>query len=484
MRRILGNVLSLLASSVINRITTFILYALVARYMSTFEFGQMSLALTFFYMFQVAAVAGLETLLTRVVANNKSQTNVYFVHGSLIVIGSSVLSMGALVVLVSVLQYSRDTSVIILLLSLALLPYALSMVAQSIFQAWERMQYIAYANISVNALKIGLAFLLLTNRLGLYSIIFLLVFSFISVLLVEWFFIFKHIIRPSFSLDLRFALSLIRASVPFLGIDVIIAVMSSINVVLLSKFLSESEVGLYSAAGQLLAPLGLVYQSVVISVFPLMCRKFDIGVHDLKRASESLIELLFVIALPAAVLLFFMSNAILTLLYGADFGPAAGVLRILAWTVVPTALAVALGQVLFASLRETTTLKITIVDVLVSIALGFVLIGRYGLAGAAMAALLTRAVDFVQHYVAVSAVLPHLSLWRIAWKSVAASACMAACFVLMQRQGAILAGIVSSAVYLGTLLLLTINAHGGYSQVKVQVLEHYFSRTLEQQEQQ
>ena len=58
-RRAVGNALSVLTSAAVTRATTFVLYALVARSLGTFEFGQMSLALTFFFLFQVLAVAGL-----------------------------------------------------------------------------------------------------------------------------------------------------------------------------------------------------------------------------------------------------------------------------------------------------------------------------------------------------------------------------------------------------------------------------------------
>src|SRR5439155_19634832 len=122
------------------------------------EFGRMSLALSLFYTFQVFAVAGLKTLITRQVARDRSQSDRYLVNGSAAVALASCASLGALAAFVHLMGYSRDTASVILLLSLALVPYALSAVAEAVFQAWEKMQYIAYANVSVNVAKIGLAF--------------------------------------------------------------------------------------------------------------------------------------------------------------------------------------------------------------------------------------------------------------------------------------------------------------------------------------
>ena len=75
LRRVAANAASMLASDVINRATTFALYALVARSLGAFEFGQLSLALTLFYTFQILAVAGLKTLVTREVAKHRERTD-------------------------------------------------------------------------------------------------------------------------------------------------------------------------------------------------------------------------------------------------------------------------------------------------------------------------------------------------------------------------------------------------------------------------
>ena len=79
-RKVIGNTASLLTSEVVNRATTFVLYALIARYLGAFEFGQFSLALTLFFVSQVLAGAGLNTLVTREVARDKAQTGSYLVN--------------------------------------------------------------------------------------------------------------------------------------------------------------------------------------------------------------------------------------------------------------------------------------------------------------------------------------------------------------------------------------------------------------------
>ena len=95
-RKIAGNLVSLLTSQVATRATTFVLYALVARYLGAFEFGQLSLAITLFFIAQVLAEAGLRTLITREVTKDRTKTDLYLVNGSAVVVVFSLLSLAAM----------------------------------------------------------------------------------------------------------------------------------------------------------------------------------------------------------------------------------------------------------------------------------------------------------------------------------------------------------------------------------------------------
>jgi len=469
-RRVVGNVISILTSDVLNRATTFVLYALVARHLSAFAFGQMSLAFTLFYTFQMIAVAGMKTLITREVARDRRQTGQYLVNGSIIVAVFSLLAMLLLLGFVRLMHYAADTAAIILLLSLGLLPYALSALYEAVFQAWERMHYIAYANVPVNLAKVCLAWLLLSQGYGLYHLVILLLACQVAVVGIERWLLGRRIAVPRAPIEFRFALTIIRATGPFFGIDVLIATWAALNVVLLSKLAGETAVGLYSAANQLMIPVMLVYQSIVLSLFPIMCRRFDMGLHRMRHVAQYVIELLLAIAMPTTVGLFFLADSALVRLYGKqDFLLASGALRIMVWSLLLVALTHALGQVLLASLREKTSLRIIAIDVLVNLTVGLILISQFGLLGAAITALLTRVIDFLLHYVLVSRLLP-IALGKLAWKPAVASVCISALLVVFRGQGVLLTVVSAGAVYAGVLLALALWSTGSVRQLKAKYL--------------
>ena len=207
-RRLVGNFASLLTSEVVNRATIFVLYAMVARYLGAFEFGQLSLALSLFFITQVLAGVGLKTLVTREVAKDRTKTGLYLVNGSAIVAVGSLLATTALLFFVRLANYSPGTASIILLLSLGLLPFSLSVINKAVFQAWERMHYIAWANVPVNVAKVGMAFLLLRQGHGLFELILLLLACCVAILGIEWWLMLRHLCFPLVVSAMRTAHSL------------------------------------------------------------------------------------------------------------------------------------------------------------------------------------------------------------------------------------------------------------------------------------
>ena len=467
LRSVGGNALSILSSDVLNRAASFVVYAMVARHLGAFEFGQLALAFSLFYMFQVSAVAGLKILTIRQVAKDRSLTRMYFNNGCAIVAASSSVSLAALYVFVRLMHYSPATNWIVLLLSLGLFPFAISSICEGIFQAWEKMRYIAWVNVPANLAKMAGAYLLLVRGRGLYTVILVLLAAFFAIAIAEVWLVLSRFPAQRAPVSLRFCWITLRSSITFLAIDKVIAIESSLNIILLSKLATETEVGLYAAAAQLLVPLSLVYQSIAQSIFPVMCRKVGPGLQDLKRITDQILEFLLALALPAAAGVFFLGPWGLSLLYkNRDFLQAVPALRIMAWILIFQVFSYVLGQVLLATHREKVTLRIVIVDVFITLVAGALLIERFGLLGAAMTLFLTRLAAAIQHYVPVSRLLSGIPLAKVTWRPIVAAACMATYLFLAADQASILRAVLATLIYAAALLALAAAACGGIRELR------------------
>src|SRR5207244_2622603 len=136
---------------------------------------------------------------------------------------------------IRLMHYSPATNLIVLLLSVGLFPYAIAAVCEGIFQACERMRYIACVNVPANIAKIGGAYLLLSRNHGLYTVILILLASFFAVAGIEVYLILRRFPAQRASIGIPFCLATVRSAITFLAIDKLVALESSLNVILLSK---------------------------------------------------------------------------------------------------------------------------------------------------------------------------------------------------------------------------------------------------------
>ena len=470
-RRITINAASILTSDTSNRISIFIIYIFVARFLGALQFGQLALALNLFHSFQIIAVAGLSSFVTREVAKNHAQTERFLVNASFVVSLTSVISIAILSIFVWILGYASDTSAAIIILSLGLLPFTLSHICDALFQALEKMQYIAYSNFTVNLLKLSSVFLLLWFGGSLKQLIYLLVISFVFGLIIKLWFLLKQISRTGEKIDLRYCLIMAKSSVTFLGINGVSAVMKSFNIILLSKFASEIEVGIYSAANQMMAPISLVFESIAVSVFPAMCKGFETSIAKLKLMSERVLEVLLAVVLPAAVALFFLADSLFVMIYdNKDFSQSTIVLQVIVWILIFRTSSKVFGIALIASLNERKTLQILLIDLFTMIVSGFILVSHFGVIGSALTTLIVSIVHFILHYVQVSRVFSNFSIRHLFWKPAVAVAIMAIIFFSFPELNIFVRGIIGSLIYITvfvTILFLTI---GNFDQLKVRYL--------------
>lgn len=470
LRRFTSNLAAILTSDVLNRGTTFLIYILVARELGTYAFGQMTLALTLFYSFQVVASFGMQTLITREVAKDENTSAKYFASSLLVALVASVGATILMFAAVILLDYPIDTRDAILISGLGLVPFAMSTICEAIIRGWEKMHWIAFVQVPVNVLKVLATCYLVWNGGDILQVLIVIVGAraLIAICLLAITIANVGPWRSEFG-DLSFAKSIVKRSTTFVGIDTVTAWWTSLNIVLLSKLTSESDVGLYNAAIQLMIPLGIFYQSVMVAAFPIMCRKFQAADNGLKRVSNRLIELLMIMAIPGTIGLAMIAEPALEFVFKEDkFVDAAIVVRILAFILILKALTFALGHILLAGSKETTTLRIVVVNLLFNLVIGLILIHYFGLVGAAVAGLFTRIVDFAQHYRPVREVVARLEIWSTIWKPVVAGGVMTIHLFLFSNQ--YLPILIASAIVVYFAVLLAIEAlmAGGFRNLRAQ----------------
>lgn len=188
------------------------------------------------------------------------------------------------------------------------------------------------------------------------------------------------------------AKSLLKQSAPLILSAVMVSLYMKIDVVML-KDVGSKAVGIYSAAANLSEAWYFIPVAIITSVFPALihARKTD---HDryIKRLGN-LYDLLIFICIPTAVVVSFLGNFIIHLLYSNKFEGAGAMLSIHIWSGVFVFLGSASSQYLLAEGYTKIAFYRTAAGALVNILLNLWLIPKYAGIGASIATLIACAVS-------------------------------------------------------------------------------------------
>lgn len=463
------NTVSIIGSEVFVRATNFLIYAWIARRLGLLPFGQLSLALSLFYLFQIISTVGQPNLITRDVAIDPASVRARTRSARSVVMAGTALSMIPLVVLIALFGWEAKTIVTILIVFTGLLPHALSQVLEGVLRGLEKMQYIAAANVPIHLLKAAAAYvvLVLTDDIRILGVVFAVTYWLVYG--VEWWIVRRLTddlqsqagSKPASEPDTDFAGSSgLRAEMgrgaSFFGVDVVFAMNSTAPVLVVSALLGEEAVGVLGAAMQAVVPLSLVINSVVRVAFPAMCRQFENPDSNARKILVNLMEAILSIIAPLTISIGVFSSFVAEVLYdNGEFEPAAVLLSFIIWWSIVDVLATVMGQSLWASEREGTSMRIGLVSVTIGLLGNLLFVSLFGLNGIAVTMLFSGAALLGLHYQQLTSVVSATDILGAMWRPALAGVTQVGFLILLADSMAVvplaLAGIV---VYLVVLLAL------------------------------
>ena len=426
--------MSLLAGDVLHKASTFCVYALLSRHAGKHGFGQVSYGLALLYLFNVFAAAGLPVLITRDVAKQPTKSKHLLYNGYLAVAFPAVIAMVVMMLFSVCMNYERDTLVVICVLSLALVPLAMTMVSEAVIRGREQMHLVAVSNIPGNVSMVLASAYVLMNGYGV-----LVLACVIATCRTLTFLVSNFMLHLSFrgeqqtaTVSFNTAWSKLKTSMVFLGSDGINALVHSMDAIILSTFATEGDIGLLQSSFQLLQPAFMVYRSVGLSSFPSLVEAAKVGPERIAEISRSLIGYMWRLSLPAAVALYVLAEDALVFVYGnEEFRAGAVALRILSVTLLVDLIKPVFGHGLWAVAKEKTVLKIVIVNLIASCVTGLVLISQFGLVGAAYSVLLSSLINVFQHNWYFQRQVVRMPLWREAISVAPAAVVLVGCVTLL-----------------------------------------------------
>ena len=252
---------------------TVLLSFLVARRLGAAGLGIYSAAMFFLGLISVAAEMGSTNFLVREIAKDRSRTNPYVIHLGLMTIFLSLIAIGISWLIVPHLGYSPALEASVYVVILGAIPGTLKTIQEAVFIAYQKVEFITYSTAISALVYVSLALYCLWRGYGVVSLVASFAIVQYVVVLVYFLFLDRYVTRLRCKLSFHFMLEMIRGIKVFAGSSLIAAVAARPEIMILTLFKNDAQIGFYSAALRIVDVWQLVPQTYMTNVYPIFARR-------------------------------------------------------------------------------------------------------------------------------------------------------------------------------------------------------------------
>lgn len=385
--RIVKNTAFLSVSQLTGRVIGFFYFIFLARFLGVETFGLYNFTLAFIYNFTPVADFGMERLILRDISRKDNETSFYL---SRILPLRLLFSLGAYIsvlLLALVLGQSSTQIFYLAVYGLFIFPFSFTYLLTGFFNAKEKMQYMAGANIAGPVLTaiLGTTFVLLK-----FPLVFVFLAAIIAHSFTALFFLFKSFswgLKLGWVVDRKFWKKVLSQSWAFAFLLILAVFYLRLSLIMIGLIKGPYVTGLYSSAFKFTEAIILIPQSLALALFPLSSRLFLQDKEKLFRIYKKGLVFLFLMSLPFVLVFGFFSKFIINFAYGSDYLTAAPVLVVLGFALVLFFLNVLPGNIIQNSPQFKKFLPWAALNFIVKLILCLILIPRFSIMGAAYAVL-------------------------------------------------------------------------------------------------
>ncbi len=379
----------LVVAKIVQGIFSLLATLVVARHLGPTDFGGLALALTTAAIVSGAATLGLEQIASRELASRR----MLLPPRSLLLLRLAGGALGSALMLALGLSALFAPAVSSLLFILACVPLA----QVGDFAEWKliaegRGRRVAMVSTLMGPLAAGFRLWLAWRGAALPWFAWAAVLEWLLRSLLLWLALPRHgggaaVATGTFG---KHAAALLRESAPMLLASIAVFMYMRIDQFMLGAMAGQAQVGLYSAVVSL-SEVPLVLPTMLLRVaLPAMARADDPAAAD--ATLERLMRACFWLHSGGALVLALLAPWLVRLLFGEAYLASVGAFRVLVLSAPFVALGVLSSAWLVLRRRTGHALRRTLLGLATNIALNFVLIPAWGIAGAAVATLLAQVV--------------------------------------------------------------------------------------------
>ena len=454
--RLAKNTGILFVSQIMTFILGFLYMIYTARYLGPEVYGILSFAIAFTIIFGILADLGLSQLMVRELSRDKSLASKYLGNTIVMKIIASIITFLLIILIVNLIHETINNTIVIYLIALSVLINSFSQIFYSVFQSYEKMEFLAIGGVLSSILLLSITLIAIYYKFDVVFFAFIYLLVSIIVLVFNMTICFWKFILPRMEIDLNFWKFVLLESIFFVLTGVFTQIYFNIDSVMLSLMISNVAVGFYTAAYKLIFILLSIPSVLIISLFPVMSKHFQSAQNILKLEYEKIFKFLFILALFLFIFGFIFADKIILIIYGSNYIPSISALQILIFVLPIIFLTYLFGTLLGAINKQRFVAIVTGTSAVLNIILNLFLIPKFSYFGASFATVITEIAVFILMFSYISKFFYRVSIMDNILKPLIGALILAICIYLISSISWILAFILGSIIYIPILYLLNI----------------------------
>jgi len=453
-QKIIKNSISLFTGDIVSNLLGFVSIIYLVRILGPENFGKISFCMAFVAYFALIVNFGLPLLGTQEISRNNEKIRYYLNNILSLRLLLASLSFALLFLTAIFLNKPYEIKYLLILYGLGLFPFALLL--EWLFQGIEKMEYIGVGRILSALTYLALVFWFIKGPSQLFLVAcFQVATSFLAALFLIYIYLKNHG-YPGFGFELAACKGLIKQAFPVFVAIGLTQVYQGTDIVLLGFMRGNTEVGYYNAAYKIILVFMLSVGAYSSAIYPVIASYFKVSLSSLRQLLELTNKLMVSLSLPLAVGGTIIAKPLMRLFYGTEYDNGVIALQIFFWVLVIMSLNVARGWGLLGCDKQKQYSLGTLAAVVVNISLNFILIPRIGLAGAALARLLSEVTACLFYHVELAKIVK-ISLFGHIFKPLLASL-LTGSFVYwgLNNAGFNITALISSAAVIYTIIFYLI----------------------------
>lgn len=375
-------------ASIGQKIISFVYFTILARNIGVENTGRYFFALSFTTIFVVFVDLGLTSVLVREGAKAKEKIQNYFSTVLSIKIFLGILTYIAAIITINLMGYAIETRHLVYLSAVTMLFDSLHLSVYGTLRAFGNLRYEAIGTICSQFLTMVLGTCFLYAGLPLiYLIAAFTIPSFCNVCYSSIILHKNYKVKFAPRYDSAILKFMAKIAIPFALTAIFTRLYAFADSILLSKLAGDEAVGWYSIPYKITFAFQFIPLALAASLFPRFSEYFVSDKQKLARAFEQGMKYLMLIVFPIAIGIGVLAHDIVIGLYKEQFINSVLPLQILMASLVFLFLSGPVSTLLNACDRQVTQTGIIGFVAITNITLNIFLIPRFGVVGAAMAAL-------------------------------------------------------------------------------------------------